>query len=124
MNFTQLADRLAAHANWSINAVGIRRIENGERRVTPDDLTALAVAFGVSPISLLLPDMPGADDPAATVEVTGVGHRVNAGELWHWLKADILPPSWANVSRPLFEANGLPKWEWSRWSKDTDGDDQ
>ena len=41
MNYKQLSERLQSKANWSINAVRIRRIESGERRVTPDDLWLL-----------------------------------------------------------------------------------
>jgi transcriptional regulator with XRE-family HTH domain len=108
----------------SIPPLGISRIESGDRRVDVDDLVAIALALGVSPISLLLPGMPGADDPGADVEVTGVDHSVRAVELWIWLKADAIagPPSWASP-RPLFEANGIPAWEWARWSRGDDGDD-
>jgi transcriptional regulator with XRE-family HTH domain len=101
----------------------VDQIEKGKRRVDVDDLMALAVALGVSPISLLLPGMPGADDRLAEVEVTGVKHRVLAQDLWHWLKAEPGPPSWVSVSPPLFTANAQPAWEWAHWSKDTDGDD-
>jgi hypothetical protein len=38
-----------------IPPLGLRRIEAGERRVDADDLVALAVVFGVSPLTLLLP---------------------------------------------------------------------
>jgi transcriptional regulator with XRE-family HTH domain len=130
MNFTQLSERLLAAASWSINAVGIRRIEAGERRITPDDLVALAVAFGVSPVSLLMPGVPvvrgeGATNPSEKFEVTGVDRAVDAGEWWNWLKADYTtnPPSWLKVSRPLWESYALPQWEWAKWSRGTDGDD-
>ncbi|WP_211279259.1 helix-turn-helix domain-containing protein [Mycobacterium europaeum] len=122
--YTELAARLKS-LQREIPTWGLRKIESGGRRVDADDLVALALALGVSPISLLLPGMPAVPDPDAKVEVTGVEHRVYLGELWNWLKADITrtPPSWANVSRPLFEANGVPAWEWARWSRGTDGDD-
>ena len=38
-----------------IPPLGLGRIESGTRRVDVDDLTALAVVFGVSPVSLLMP---------------------------------------------------------------------
>lgn len=39
-----------------IAPLGLRRIEAGERRVSVDDLVALAVVFEVSPLTLLLPE--------------------------------------------------------------------
>ncbi|QZY46219.1 helix-turn-helix domain-containing protein [Mycolicibacterium austroafricanum] len=89
-NFTELSERLASEANWSINAVGIRRIEQGERRVTPDDLAALAVALGVSPVSLLMPKLRtvGTNDE---IEFTGLRSPVRAEVGWLWLTAQDLP---------------------------------
>lgn len=84
MNFTQLSERLMGAAGWSINAVGIRRIESGERRVTPDDLMALAVALGVSPTTLLMPNSVTGDE---SVEATGVKGGIEARRLWRWLRA-------------------------------------
>lgn len=89
-NFTELSERLADVANWSINAVGIRRIEQGERRVTPDDLAALAVALGVSPISLLMPRIRTVDR-SDEVAFTGLHSRVRAEVGWQWLTAQDLP---------------------------------
>jgi transcriptional regulator with XRE-family HTH domain len=82
MNYTQLSEKLAAAANWEINPVGIRRIEAGERRVTPDDLMALAVALNVSPITLLMPETAAATD---VIEVTGRQPDV-AWAVWDWLR--------------------------------------
>ena len=89
-NFTEPSERLTAEANWSINAVGIRRIEQGERRVTPDDLAALAVALGVSPVSLLMPNLrtSGTTD---VVEFTGLHSPIRAEVGWLWLTAQDLP---------------------------------
>src|SRR6476661_6760490 len=56
LTYTQLSNRLKALAHWSISPVGVRRIEDGERRVTVDDLLAFAVALGVSPVTLLMPN--------------------------------------------------------------------
>ena len=47
MNYTQLSEELQ-RLGRNINAVGIRRTESGERRVTPDDLSAFAIALNVS----------------------------------------------------------------------------
>jgi transcriptional regulator with XRE-family HTH domain len=125
LTLRDVSDRLAQIGHPMAHNT-VSEIERGARRVDVDDLTALAVALGVSPISLLLPGMPGAEDPDVKVQVTGVEHRVYLGDLWHWLQANIIkgaPPSWASVSRPLFEANGIPAWEHAQWMKVTDGDD-
>lgn len=45
-----------------IPPLGIQRIEAGSRRVDTDDLVALAVALGVSPIRLLMPESAEVDD--------------------------------------------------------------
>jgi transcriptional regulator with XRE-family HTH domain len=101
----------------------VDQIEKGRRRVDVDDLMALATALGVSPITLLMPDMPGAADQMAMVAVTGVKHRVPAQDLWHWLSGEVGPPSWLGVSWPLYDARGRPAWKWASWSGVTDGDD-
>lgn len=86
LNYTELSERLQDVAGWTINAVGIRRIESGERRVTPDDLMALALALGVSPITLLMPEYDTLDKHDA-VEMTGSDEKVPAHRLWDWLRA-------------------------------------
>ncbi|MDC8973982.1 helix-turn-helix domain-containing protein [Mycobacterium marinum] len=83
LSYTQVSDRLRQIAGWSINAVGVRRIEAGERRVNVDDLMSLAVAFGVSPLTLLMPKAQNSDN---SVEITGVADEpLQAGRLWNWL---------------------------------------
>lgn len=86
LSYTQLSKRLQERAGWSINPVGIRRIESGERRVTTDDLVALAVALEVSPATLLMPNAENAEDQ---VRITGWPHAVDASEAWKWLQTDI-----------------------------------
>ncbi|GAA4047612.1 hypothetical protein GCM10023063_38720 [Arthrobacter methylotrophus] len=76
--YKELSERLAALGR-PIPALGLRRIEAGERRVDADDLMALAVALGVPPNSLLLPHTDPSPEPAATA----VG-PVNFPELWSW----------------------------------------
>lgn len=63
----------------------ISKLERGERQVTVDDLTALAVVLGVSPAMLLI---ESTHLPTDTVEVTG-GGTVPAFAAWHWAKADV-----------------------------------
>ncbi|MFE5199996.1 helix-turn-helix domain-containing protein [Streptomyces sp. NPDC056601] len=59
----------------------VAKIERGERQVTVDDLVALAIALGVSPSALMLPQV---DDPKVRVEVTGAG-AIPADIAWDWM---------------------------------------
>ena len=80
MNYTELSERLQSAAGWSINAVGIRRIESGERRRQPqDDLMALALVLGITPITLL---MPYTAEPTTLVEAAGIPEPIPAVALW------------------------------------------
>lgn len=75
----QLA-QMMKDAGRPIPQSGISRIESGARRVDVDDLTALAVVFGVSPAALLL---PLTDSPDDQVTITGRG-TVDALVAWEW----------------------------------------
>lgn len=68
------------NAGRPITPSAIAKIEKQQRQVTVDDLTALASALRVSPMTLLLPWKPTADAP---VEVTGTGTAV-ARDVWQW----------------------------------------
>jgi transcriptional regulator with XRE-family HTH domain len=104
----------------------VDQIEKGTRRVDVDDLVALAAALGVSPITLLMPEMPGADKPAETVPAPGVDGGVSAGLWWKWLRADAALPGYA---QRRFFAESRPEWDPGPgdprlWKKETsDGDD-
>lgn len=82
LGYAELARRLKATGR-SIPELGLRRIEEAERRVDADDLMALAVALDVSPLTLLMPPTNSADD--AIITATGT---VTAGRLWRWLAAE------------------------------------
>jgi transcriptional regulator with XRE-family HTH domain len=72
---------------YSIPRTGLSEIENGGRRVTVDDLMALAVALDVTPNDLLLP-LQISQEP---VEVTALG-TVDPKDLWRWADGvDALP---------------------------------
>jgi transcriptional regulator with XRE-family HTH domain len=116
MSYSQLSDKLTTDAAWLINPVGIRRIETGERRVTPDDLTALAAALRISPITLLMPGLPDADNPIEMVEVTGMDAKVQASKLWKWLVGEMSLTSGRALS---FIEDATPRWEHAKWIKDT-----
>jgi len=101
--FTELSTRLDEIGRF-IPPLGLRKIESGGRRVDTDDLMALAVALGVSPITLL---MPTDADVSTDVAATGLNDEVPAKRLWNWL----------NASYPLhgaamaFYGDALPSWE-------------
>lgn len=102
LNYTQVSDRLT-RAGWPISAVGVRRIESGERRIDVDDLVALAVALKVSPITLLMPTHLTPDD---SVLATAVGD-LPADELFAWLRGDAPLPDDAG---PAPRSWALPQW--------------
>lgn len=113
MSYTRLSELLQERASWSINAVGVRRIEAGERRVTPDDLVALALALGVSPATLL---MPAASKRDQIVVATGVSGGVPAELLWRWLNAGGPLPG-SGLSMMAFGDRAWPQWEYDESEK-------
>jgi transcriptional regulator with XRE-family HTH domain len=66
-----------------IQDTGITKIEKGDRRVDVDDLVALAVALGVTPNALLMPDLDDPSAAAATVALTPK-EQGRADSLWAW----------------------------------------
>jgi transcriptional regulator with XRE-family HTH domain len=84
LGYTELSERLK-DIDKPITPMGLRRIENGGRRVDTDDLFALAVALGVSPTTLLVPDAYVGDEEVA---VTGVTEGSNAEQLWKWMRIE------------------------------------
>lgn len=92
-----------------IPSLGLSRIEAGERRVDCDDLTALAVAFGVSPISLLMPSTQTDEytgSPDDLVQLTGT-EKIPGARAWSWLNGSYP----LNGSVLAFFNNALPPWE-------------
>lgn len=86
MQYKELSERLSKLGR-PIPPLGLRRIEAGERRVDVDDLVALAVAFDVSPLTILLP----ADaSNVRSSPLTGVPDREVAHSLqWAWGEGSI-----------------------------------
>ena len=72
----------------TIPPLGLRRIEDGERRVDVDDLVALAAALWVSPVLLLLPETYGEFE----AEFTGLG-LVNSGKARAWMRDEQMDPT-------------------------------
>ncbi|HSS25897.1 MAG TPA: helix-turn-helix transcriptional regulator [Mycobacterium sp.] len=82
LTYNELSRRLD-RAGRAIPPLGLRNIEAGTRRVDVDDLMGLAVALGISPITLLVPD---SDSKRRRVEGTATGKQF-AEDLWAWLRA-------------------------------------
>jgi transcriptional regulator with XRE-family HTH domain len=87
--------RLRADRHWSLAELseqmgrvgrpmlssGLHRLEQGKRRIDCDDLVALAAAFGVSPIALLLPA-----DGMSEITLTD-SLSADARAAWDWMRA-------------------------------------
>lgn len=89
LGHTELSRRIG-DLGHEVLPIGLRRVESGERRVTVDDLTALAMALEVSPTSLLTPP-PATDDTEewqnGTAELTGTP-AAPPRRIWHWVRGD------------------------------------
>lgn len=106
-NYTDLSRRLDKLGR-DIPPLALRRIEEGARRVDTDDLVALAVALGVSPITLIMPHTENSQDE---VEVTRENKSVSALALWRWLLAEL--PMQGDKRIPLaFQIAARPTWWW------------
>lgn len=105
MGYTELSERLKDHGR-RIPPLGLRRIENGARRVDADDLFALAVALGVSPVTLLTPD---AGEGGEKVAATGVTEKCDVERLWNWVCAH--EPIDPDVQTIEFWIAALPSWK-------------
>jgi transcriptional regulator with XRE-family HTH domain len=66
-----------------IRATGLARLEAGRRRVDADDLGGIALAFGVSPVRLLLPP----EDTGDKVGLTET-RSTNWQAAWRWAVGD------------------------------------
>lgn len=108
MQYTKLAE-LLEKLGRPIPTLGLRHIEACKRRVDADDLVALAVALGVTPITLLMPYTQAPDDQAA---ITGLVGSIPSEALWGWLTAE------RSISISLgelveFYKRALPPWAWA-----------
>jgi transcriptional regulator with XRE-family HTH domain len=86
---------------------GLSRLETGQRRMDVDDLVALALVYGVSPITFLLPWSEG--------EAVQLTHTTTAGAetAWGWMRAMVpldLPAEQydADVAELAFQRASLP----------------
>ncbi|HZR53647.1 MAG TPA: helix-turn-helix transcriptional regulator [Streptosporangiaceae bacterium] len=89
LSYAELARRLA-RIGHPILDTGLLKIEKGDRRVDVDDLVALALALGVTPNRLMLPDvdLPGAPAEAGLTEIV----KGRPSWLWEWAQGERHPP--------------------------------
>src|SRR4051812_10454024 len=78
-SLSELSDRMSAAGRPMLSS-GLHRLEQGKRRVDVDDLVALAIAFEVSPTTMLL---PWTDSGA--VRITNVV-EADAVTAWEWMR--------------------------------------
>jgi transcriptional regulator with XRE-family HTH domain len=124
LGLRSLANKLA-EAGRPLGHSAVDQIEKGTRRVDVDDLIALAAALDVSPITLLVPLVPGVDNSAEMLSVAN--DNLSVSRLWLWLRADAALPGFTGSQRRFF-ADSRPDWDAGpgdpRFWKDTaDGDD-
>lgn len=81
MSHAALAARMG-EVGYPVSRTAISEIENGARRVSVDDLTALAIGLGVNPNALLLPPI---ESPVWLAQITGTGFQTT-GRLWTWAR--------------------------------------
>jgi transcriptional regulator with XRE-family HTH domain len=71
-----------AECGYNMPRTAISEIENGGRRVTVDDLMALAIALNVNPNALLLPNYSG--DADVSYDVTAMPNGTTGTDIWEW----------------------------------------
>lgn len=104
MSYETLSKKLTALGR-PIPVLGLSRIESNARRVDADDLVALAVALGVSPVRLLLPAEDVGEVPLTPTE------RASWAAAWAWATGERpLPASEhvAEVDAETFERDNAP----------------
>lgn len=84
MTYKELSQKMA-DVGREITVLGLRRIEAGERKVDVDDLMAFAIVFGVSPLTLLLPEYGSKD---VTTRITGYPDEIGTNVIWLWARGD------------------------------------
>lgn len=90
-----------------VNPDGLNRIEKGRRKVTADELVALAIALRVTPNRLLLP----ADDTQDVELALTPSVLLTPGLVWDWVDGKAMPARLVGavkpdaVGRDVFAAN-------------------
>lgn len=86
----ELSRRLSA-LRYPIADTGITKAEKGDRRVDVDDLVPLALALGITPNTLLMPDADWLG--ARTVHELTPAVAGTAEELWQWAQGETPLPA-------------------------------
>jgi hypothetical protein len=115
LTYTEVSTALA-DVDRPMSPLAVRRIEEMDRRVDVDELLALAVVLGVTPISLLYPGAKGARE---SVTATGLRSTVSAGHLWEWMRAETsLMVEEDEMERYAFLGAALPEWRRHEFSEE------
>jgi len=105
--YTQVSARLR-EIGREIPPLAVRRIEDGERQTTVDDLVALASVLGVSPVTLL---MPASSVRSELVETAARSRPIHAERYWYWLLADTALAEDSSRAQFEFQTRSIPAWE-------------
>ena len=89
MTYKELSEQLGI-VGRPMPVLALRRIESCERKVDVDDLVAFAIVFGVSPLTLLLPEYAS---HTVTTRITGFNAPVPSALAWSWAKCDLPLPT-------------------------------
>lgn len=94
----------------------LSEIERGDRRVTVDDLTVLAVALGISPATFLMPVWDRTTgshvDEEETIQLTGTP-GTSVRRIVDWVRGDAPLNETADAHEiESFRRGALPKWLW------------
>ncbi len=107
LTLRQISERMA-DIGRPLTHTAVSDVEKMARRVDTDDLVALALVLGVSPLALLMPETPAsATGSAVQVEVTGGGPRASR-DVWDWLRADA--PLDPDADPREFRWRSVPPW--------------
>jgi hypothetical protein len=117
LGYAKLARKLE-EIGRPIPELGLRRIEEGNRRVDVDDLVALAMVLETSPITLL---MPVVDESTEMVPVTDK-IKFSAAEAWLYLQTDYSGGSVVGLSPRAFFNATKPEWVKGRWIEEDKSD--
>jgi transcriptional regulator with XRE-family HTH domain len=106
LTHTDVVERMKNNG-YGVPRTAMSEIENGGRRVSVDDLMALAVALDVPPNALLLP----LEDSAEDLQATGA-RGIPLEDLWTWANGgkslEVLRNPLVGLFRPEREDRSLP----------------
>ncbi|MFF3179952.1 helix-turn-helix domain-containing protein [Rhodococcus pyridinivorans] len=86
LTYAELSRRLD-ELGRPIATLGLSRIESEARRIDIDDLVGLAVALGVSPVTLLMPNIKTPTEWHKPVTVTCDDRTFRPEVVWEWYTA-------------------------------------